>query len=162
MAYIDLARFRLLSVMPGEDIDALETRNPGWIDAQAELVSRGLDARLNKRYATPFLAPYPAAVEDWITRILTKRAYVKRGVDPSDQQFVDVAADAQLALDEIKEAADATNGLFELPLRADLTANGITRGGPFGRSEQSPYAWTTEQARIGRDEDRNGSGSGDG
>jgi hypothetical protein len=58
------------------------------------------------------------------------------------------------ALAWLKEAADAKDGLIDLPLRADTTASGISRGGPLAYTETSPYAWTDVQAETGRSEDR--------
>ncbi len=159
MAYLDKAAFAILTVMPAESVDAIEVVAPGWIDAQLEYWSKQIDSRLSKRYATPFAAPYPEAVTGWLARIVTVRCFLKRGVDPSDMQFDEYKADAAAAMEEIKEAADSNEGLFDLPLRADTTASGISRGGPFGYSEASPYVWTDGQAETGRNEDRNGGGS---
>jgi hypothetical protein len=84
---------------------------------------------------------------------VTIRAWMKRGFDPNDLATEEYKADAAAAMEEIKEAANADTGLFELPLRADTTASGISKGGPLGYTEASPYVWTDEQARAGRDED---------
>ncbi len=53
----------------------------------------------------------------------------------------------------MKEAADSAEGLFELPLRADLETSGVSKGGPLGYTEASPYRWTDRQADDGRNED---------
>jgi hypothetical protein len=158
-AYLDRTGFKSLSVMPAVDLDALETEAAGWIDAQLTSVSRWIDSRLAKRYATPFTAPYPDVVTGWLAKIVTKRCYLRRGVDPTDPQFVEIKADADTALAEIKEAADAVDGLFELPLRADTTASGVSKGTPSVYSERSPYSWTSIQGDAGRNDDSNGGGS---
>ncbi len=158
-AYLDLAGFKDLTVMPSEFSNAIETISPGWIDAQLAYWSMQIDARLSKRYATPFASPYPVALTGWLARIVTVRAWLRRGVDPNDQQFSEVKADADAAWAEIKEAADSNTGLFELPLRADTNASGVARGGPFGYSEQSPYVGFDIQRDVGRTEDSNRGGS---
>ena len=59
------------------------------------------------------------------------------------------------AKDEIKEAADSVDGLFDLPLiMAGAATSAITSGGPMGSSSASPYRWTDDQFTRGNDEDR--------
>lgn len=161
-SYLTLAQFKSLSTMPSASIDELENvLAPGWIDAQLELVSADIDARLRKRYAAPFSAPVPLKVRAWVARIVTREAFLKRGIDPTDRQFETIDAAATKADQEITEAADSEKGLFDLPLREDTTATGISRGGPYGYSEASPYVGFDQQAEIGRGEDAAGRGSGD-
>lgn len=158
-AYLTLAKFKTLTVMPGSFVDAIETASPGWTDAQLAYWSDWIDSRLRKRYAVPFVAPVPSTVEGWLMRIVTVRCYLRRGVDPTDQQYADIKADDVAARDEIREAADSDTGLFDLPLRADLTnVSGISQGSPRTYSEQSPYAWTDVQGQAGRQQDENGNG----
>lgn len=158
-AYLDLATFKTLTLMPASDVDALNTLAPGWIDAQLEYYSRWIDARLRKRYAVPFPLPAPEAVREWLNRIVTVRAFLRRGVDPTDLQFQAIVADRDDALTDIKEAADSVTGLFELPLLDTGDDSDVTKGGPFAYSEQSPYVWTDLQRTSATDEDRNGSGT---
>ncbi len=153
MPYLDLTSFKALTIMPADHADAIQLVAPGWIDSQLVYWSGWIDSRLRKRYAAPFESPYPEAVTGWLARLVTVRAYLKRGVDPNDPQFEEIRADAERAMTEIKEAADGDVGLFDLPLRADTTAAGISKGGPLGYSEASPYVWTDEQAATGRAED---------
>lgn len=159
MAYLTVAGFKDFSLMPSALVDELEEIAAGFLDQQLESESRRIDSRLRKRYAVPFEAPVPVAVQGWLARIVTVRAFLKRGVDPTDAQFTEIKADADAAIAELKEAADSNEGLFDLPVRADSTATGISRGGPFGYSEASPYVWTDLQVATGRDEDRDGSGT---
>lgn len=158
-AYLDLAGFKDLSEMPATSIDELEVVHPGWVDAQLEYWSSQIDARLTKRYAAPFASPYPLAVKGWLARVVTVRALRRLGVDSTDEQYADMKADAEAAWAEIKEAADSNEGLYELPLRADTTETGISRGGPYGYAEQSPYVWTDKQVADGRAEDAAGDGT---
>ena len=159
MAYLDKDAFAALTVMPEEYVAQIEMVSPGWVDGQLEYWSRQIDSRLAKRYAVPFSSPYPVAVCGWLARIVTVKCFLKRGVDPQDEQFDEYKSDAAAAMDEIKEAANSETGLFELPLRADKNASGISRGGTFGYSETSPYVWADIQGRVGHAEDRNGGGS---
>lgn len=158
-AYLNKAAFANLTVCPSGYLDAIDLGTPGWVDAQLEHVSAWIDARLSKRYSVPFAEPYPIAVLGWLVRIVTVRCYIKRGVDATDEQFTTIRDDAVAAEAEVKEAADSQFGLFELPLRANTTQTGVTHSGPWGYSEQSPYAWADEQRRVGREEDRNGRGT---
>jgi phage gp36-like protein len=161
-AYLTAAEFKLLTPMPASDVDALESAAPGWLAAQLEQSSADIDARLRKRYAVPFGSPAPHAVRGWLARIVTRRAYLRRGVDPTDPQFAEIVKDAEQAVLEIAEAANGETGLFDLPLRADTTATGITKGGPLGYSEQSPYVAFDRQGEIGRSEDAAGRGTSGG
>lgn len=158
--YLTIERFRTLSAMPGAAIDRLEAIAPGWLLAKLTTRSRWIDSRLAKRYATPFGSPVPEAVEDWLARIVTLPAFLRHGVDPTDAQFVEIKADAEKAVEEIAEAADAEKGAFELPLREDAPGtSGISKGAPYVYSERSPTLWTHTQARRGREERRNGRGT---
>ena len=59
---------------------------------------------------------------------------------------MEILAEAERAREQMKEAADSEIGLYDLPLLNDVTTDGISKGGPLGYSEQSPYSWTDEQA----------------
>lgn len=159
MAYLDKDAFAERTIMPSEYVDAIETVSAGWIDLQLEEWSAWIDSRLRKRYAVPFQAPYPAAVTAWLTRLVTVRCYLKRGVEATDEQYITIEQDAKEARAEVLEAADSMAGLFDLPLRSNTTATGIDRSGPFAYTEQSPYVWATQQRRMGRNEDSNGGGT---
>lgn len=157
--YLDIDGFRDLTTMPSAAVDELEIVAPGFLEKQLEAWSAWLDSRLSKRYAAPFSAPYPIAVRMWLARIVTPRAFQRRGVDATDEQYIDIRDDAKAAEAEVLEAANSETGLFDLPLRADTSASGISKGGPFVYSEQSPYVGFDEQRRTGRNEDRSGGGT---
>lgn len=159
-AYITIDRFKLLSTIPGGFVDAVELVTPGFTAAQLEYWSRWIDAQLAKRYRTPFSAPIPIAIEGWLTRIVTPRIWSKRGVDPTDEQWLEVKADDEAARTEVKEASDGQLGLYDLPLNdgAD-SASGIARGMPLVYSEASPYVGFDQQYRRGHSEDGSGSGT---
>ena len=159
MAYLTTSEFKTRSLIPSGYVDDIESVDSGWTLIQLEEASAWIDSRLRKRYAAPFTSPCPVAVLSWLTKLVTVRCYLKRGVEATDEQFVSIQQDAMDAKAEIKEAADSNVGLFDLPLRSDTTATGIDRSGPFSYSEQSPYVGFSRQARTGRTEDGNGSGS---
>lgn len=145
MAYLDLAGFRARTVMPSEDVDDLEDREPGFILVQLSEGSTRIDARLRKRYAVPFAQPYPELVLSWLTRLVTYVCYLKRGFNPSDEQAADIKQAALDAASEIKEAADAKDGLWDLPVRDTADGSAISKGGCFVYAEASPWTWTDRQ-----------------
>ena len=156
--YLDLTSFKALSTMPSGIVDDVESVSSGWVLGQLGYWSAWIDSRLGKRYAVPFSSPYPVAVTGWLARIVTLQVWLKRGIDATDEQFLEIKSDANAARDEIKAAANSNVGLFDLPERADVSTSGISRGGPLSYSESSPYVWADRQRRIGREEDRNGGG----
>ncbi len=149
----DVTAFRLRSDMPGEDVDLLEDREAGYLDATIAGVRADIYARLRKRYDVTFADGEPEIVKRWIAKITTPDAYRKRGTNPGDASIALLEADRTRAYDQIKEAADSATGLYDLPLLAESSASGISRGGPLGYSEQSPYTWTDRQAEDGVTED---------
>lgn len=158
-AYLTVAELKLLSIMPSGDIDAVETIAAGWIDANLEKASRDVDSRLRKRYSVPFEAPYPDKVQQWVADIVTPRVYLRRGVNALDAQFQSVEQLANRALAEIEEAANAEHGLFDLPLRSDTTATGITAPTTLAYAEASPYVGFDMQRLNAHDEDDSGEGT---
>jgi hypothetical protein len=158
--FSNLAAYEICSTLPIEWIAEVATRHPGWIEKQIDLVSAlEVDARLAKRYVTPFASPPPLAVQSWAARILDARVLIRRGIDPVDDQYLAILADANAAKAEMAEAANAEAGLYDLPLRADTDASGIARPMPRSYSEASPYVWTTRQSARGRTEDGIGEGT---
>ena len=157
--YLTIESFTALAICPAEYIEFIETQQAGWVDGQLAFWSGYIDTRLAKRYATPFASDSPPiVVQGWLARLVTPKIYLKRGVDNTDAQIVAVQDDAKEAVSEIAEAANSKDGLYELPLRQDAPGGqGITRGAPLVYTETSPYVWMTNQAEIGRSEDRNGS-----
>ena len=147
--------------MPQTDIDAVEGETPGFTNARLATHSAKIDTRLRKRYAVPFspLRVYPEAVLEWLTKIVTFELYLKRGVDPSDQSLALVKADKEQAEAELKEAADAQSGLFDLPVLDVGDSSAVTKGGPLCYTETSPYVFTDIQVSAGRREDSNRGGT---
>lgn len=103
--------------------------------------------------------PIPEVVLRWITDIGTPMVYRKRGINPSDPTYGDLKDAATRAEEEITEAANSKDGLFDLPLSDDNAPSNVTQGGPLGYSETSPYAWTDIEANVGSNEDAFGRGT---
>jgi hypothetical protein len=161
-SYLDLSSFRSATDAPSETVDEVELRYPGWIDFRLAIKSQWIDSRLRKRYATPFVSPYPLVIVDWLSRIVTPIMMRKRGVDAADEEYLEYVKDRETAEKEVLEAANAEEGLFDLPLRADTSVPGIVAPQVLGYSESSPYVAFDIQAQQAREEDCNGVGSGDG
>jgi hypothetical protein len=158
--YLGVDGFGMRTIMPTEMVARLENKSPGWLQTKLNAKSAWINAKLWKRYAVPFVSPYPEIILDWLAALVTPEAYAKIGFNPSSEQDKSsILEPADQARDEIDEAADAEKGKFELPLRQDTTAPGISRGAPFVYSEQSPYVWADRQSLAARGEDgrRNGS-----
>lgn len=150
--YMTVAEFRVRTIMPQAEVDVLESREPDFLQTTLNDCSEWVNARLQKRYATPFVAPYPAIVLMWVVRLATPIAYGKLGWQPSSESdAAAVLSPATEAKAEIKEAADSKEGLFELPLRQDTTATGVSRGAPICYTETSPYVWADIQLENAED-----------
>lgn len=148
--------FEGLSIMPLDAQAELEDRRPNFRQNQLNHYWNKIQARLRPRYdVAAMAADPPETVVGWLVDLVTKKCYDARGYDPSNPS--DESAIKQAAIDaenEIKEAADSEKGLFHLPLLASIEdEDGVTKGGPLGSSEQSPYVWADEQAELGRIED---------
>lgn len=149
MSYVTTEEFAAMSSMPASHVEDLNCQAPLYLDNLLAEISSRIDAKLRKRYAVPFKAPVPAIVKGWVVRIATPRAYIRIGVNPSDEQFQLLQSDAEEAWKEVGEAADATDGLFDLPLRADTSQSGISTAATLAYSEASPYtAFDVQRRRV--------------
>ncbi len=147
--------FRTRTFMPKADVDGLWAADPGYLEAALAGALANITARLRKRYLTPFAPagavgpnPKPEIVVQWQARLVTPQAYLARGYNPQDQALTAAREDRDQALVEIKEAADATDGLYDIPLLDTGAPTGISLGGPLGYSEASPYSWVDAQSDI--------------
>ncbi|WP_438041440.1 hypothetical protein [Sorangium sp. So ce128] len=150
MPYLTVPEFRTRSIMPGEDIDELETRYPGFLGAKLEEHSSRIDSRLVKRYVVPLRsrttdAP-PEIVYAWLTAFVTLDAYLRRGFNPSSEQDAYISAQRDWADEDIKETSDAENGRYELVLVTDgVGASAVSKGTPLSYAEPDPYSWQYRQ-----------------
>lgn len=149
-SYLDLAGFRSRTIMPSPDVDEVELVEPGFITRALEARSAWINAQLDRRYVTPFAAPYPETVLDWLTRLVTPLVYNKRGINRSDSQFEEIKEQAKTVGEELADAANSATGRFDLPLRSDTEVSAVARGGPLVYAEASPYTFADVQAEIVR------------
>lgn len=147
---LDLDGFRERTIVPPEDVNALEARREGFIARRLAYWSSLIEARLRKRYVVPFVAPVPDIVLGWLVDLVTVDVYNARGWNPSDEQAAEIVQAKTDALELLKEAADSETGLFDLPLRNDLPTSAIVADVPFGYSEQDPYTAFDRQAEVFR------------
>lgn len=157
--YLTLNEFKQLALMPASFVDEVETQSPGFTMKQIELTSARINSRLSKRYDTPFGHPAPIAVQGWVVNLVQPSIELKRGVGPESSNIDEYKRLAQETVAEIKEAADAESGLFDLPLRGDTDATGIARGAALVYTETSPYVQADVQAELAHEEDRTRYGS---
>jgi hypothetical protein len=146
LAYLTTAEFDLINSLPGISLDEIENNYPGWLSATLVSFSAVIDARLAKRYATPFASPVSEQVKNWLVRLVNIRVLLKVGTNSNDSQVQILLDDANLVLAELKEAADAKEGLYDLPLRADTNVSGITKPTILTTSDPNPYIGLRTQA----------------
>lgn len=132
--------------MAVDQVDFLLATYPGHIERRLAINESKMSARLAKRYAVPFADPAPEAYVGWVVDLTTLDCKLKLGFDPSAAQDALVSDAAKAALEDAKEAADSEVGLFDLPLRQNAQGtSGISRGGPRGYSDATPYTWMDRQ-----------------
>lgn len=106
----------------------------------------GLD---NSYAAAP---PVPEILLSWLVALVDYAVMRKRRGNPDDPGLVMFKENADLARDEIKEAADSKDGLFDLPSSEDQDS-AVTTASPLGYSETSPYVAFDIEANIATQED---------
>jgi hypothetical protein len=144
--------FRTRTFMPKQDVDDLWQSDPGYLEAALAGALANITARLRKRYRTPFdpagvvgTNPKPEIVVMWQSRLVTPQAYLARGYNPSDPGIQAAREDRDAAVAEIKEAADAVDGLYDIPLLDTVDDTRVSKGGPTAYAEPSPYDWLDVQ-----------------
>lgn len=128
-------------------VDEVEQLHPGFIEAHLRKKSGTIDGLLAKNFAAPFDAPYPDKVTEWLQRLVEPIVYLKRGVEQSDAQFATLIEDAKAANEELQNAANASENLWNLPLRSDLPKTDARRPSVLSRSDPTCYDWMARQAR---------------
>jgi hypothetical protein len=163
VAYLDLAGFKVRTLMASGDVDYVETVEPGFVAARLKLRSSYIDGRLRKRYGQsgqlPFTAP-PEIILSWLVAMVTYEVMRKRGFNPQDPVGELYTKDNETAMAELKEAADSKDGLFDLPA-VENGDSAVTTGGPLGYAETSPYVWQNFERNKGRAEDAQVAASSD-
>lgn len=156
MAYVDLDYVCLVSPIREDAARSYDADHPNSFAAIAEAVSRMFDARLAKRYATPFdTTKPPEALRFHVGNVVAYQLWLKIGYDPGSQQDSNIKEARDEALAWLKDAADSVEGLVELPRREDATktdAIAVSRSKPLAYSEATPFEWTRRQAERVRGE----------
>lgn len=151
--------------MPPDDMDRLETKRPGFVEAQLTAESNWLDSILRKRYDAPFvlsvsadtgLMAYPPQVQEWIVRIVTWIAYLGLGTNPNDLQTPTLEKRHDDAKAEVLEAVSSEIARWDIPLATG--SGGPTKKGPRTYTESSPYVFTDRQRVQGGEQDAAGTG----
>jgi hypothetical protein len=145
----EVVDFRTRTIMPATDVDRVWGANPGFLEATIAGELADIHDRLRKRYRVPF-SPRPDIVKRWLASKVTPLAYLKLGTQPNDPTMAVVEKQRETADTQIKEAADAHEGLYDLPLLDTADTSAVVKGGPFAYSEASPYDWLDEQAEAVR------------
>ncbi len=160
---LTLAGWTGRTIMPVDDVTDLQAREPGFLQKRLDGRWSWTMARLAKRYDVKAMQDNPPEIVFiWLTALVTFDAYSKRGFNPSSESDKAAILDAYTeAKAEIREAADSKDGLFDLPLLAanSPSTSGVSRSGPLGYSETSPYVWTDSQAIAASFEDPTGRGT---
>lgn len=148
------------TLLPVSYVEQVMAQAPLFVDNALEDRSGYIDSLLGKRYAVPFvIEPYPNVIKRWLTVLVSLDVYMKRGFNPTDDDAQLFVKQFDTSVAELKEAADAKDGLYELPLRQDVPGVGITKGFARTYTETSPFVWKRIQREIGGGEDRSGYGT---
>lgn len=156
-SYLDVAGFKARTTAPAALVDgehipvtnaAARAAWTTFVESRLKFWTSRINARLRKRYATPFKEPVLEVVLGWLATLATPDLYRRRGWDPSDAHAQDITKEADDVLSDLEEAANAEDGLFDLPLREDVDETAIEKGGPFVYSEQSAYDFVDVQAEA--------------
>jgi hypothetical protein len=152
-SYMTLAEYKTRTTIPASLVDSCTERGKDpafWLAMHSSTIR----ARLVKRYAVDFgdPGPVPDQIIEWLIVLMDIEVWKTVGGNPEGRIDGWYDTDAKRVRDELKEAVDSKDGLFELPLRSTdpLGSSAVNVGGPLGYSEASPYAWTDRQVEAVR------------
>jgi hypothetical protein len=151
-SYLTLAAYRSITTLDGSIVDLCVAKGKDvqrWLD----LDSAHIRSRLVKRYAIDWTEvenqPAPDKIIQWLILLVDIPVCKCVGATPEGRVDDWVREDETRVNDELKEAADAENGLFELPLR-ETGASAIHIGVPHVVSYQMPWNYNDRLARERR------------
>jgi hypothetical protein len=154
-SYLTTAQYRSITTLDGSLVDLCTSKGKDvqrWLD----MASAHIRSRLVKRYAVDFAAPGPTPdkIIEWLALLVDIPVCKCVGATPEGRVDDWAREDEARVNAELKEAADAENGMFELPLRnTDPTgASAINKGGPFVASNTTIYGFFDAQ-QTARDSD---------
>ena len=154
--YLALATYKQRTTIDASIVTLCENKGKDvawWLES----ASAQINTRLAKRYAVDFASPGPVPdqIIFWLIRLVNIDVWECAGGLPEGREDGWADAARKQVYEEIKEAADAENGLYELPLRNTdpLGASAINKGGPMVVSFNTIYGHFDAQAA-----DRDGGG----
>ena len=143
--YLALASYRSKTTIDGSLVDLCVAKGKDvawWLES----ASAQINTRLAKRYAVDFASPGPVPdqIIFWLIRLVNIDVWECAGGLPEGREDGWADAARKQVYEEIKEAADAENGLYELPLRnTDTLGNSaVNKGAPFVHEDMTVHhAW---------------------
>lgn len=158
-AYLSADAFKArVEFLRPEDVDGMEQWRSGVTLMVLTRWSAWIDARLSKRYATPFNPP-PEVLLGWLTDLASETLRNMRGYEASDPQMQRMLDRVTTAKAEIEEAASSRDALFGLPASDGKDASAVAFAGPLSYSEASPFVSADVQERQAFFEDERGFGT---
>jgi hypothetical protein len=99
--------------------------------------------------------PVPEAILGWLVALIDVKVLLKKF--STLVNFPEFKETAKTAVDEISQAANSKDGLFDLPVTEDAAdGSAITTAGPLWSTNMSPYAGADFQERVAACEDASG------
>lgn len=141
-SYLTIAAYRSKTTVDESLIDLCLTKGKDvqwWLDGASEEIN----ARLAKRYAVDFNAPgpVPLVILRWLIRLVNIDVWECAGGLPEGREDGWADAARKQVYDDLEKAADAENGLYELPLRNTdaLGSSAVNKGAPFVHEDATAY-----------------------
>lgn len=91
--------------------------------------------------------PVPETILRWLTDLVTEDVAIRHGINSNDPLWTKIDDRVKLTRQQIEQAANTKDGLWDLPVSEDL-GSAVDTGGPRGVAQASPYAWTYQQVRA--------------
>ena len=143
----DLPTVKTWCNLTSKQVDEIEREMPGRILTRATGAQGEIDGRLRKRaanlpqYPIPFPEPVPPKVLEWMGWLLTPVLYELSGLQMTDEMQQRIERRSDRAYEQIKEAADAVDGLYDLPFSADSQESMIAEPATLFRSDPNCFAF---------------------
>ena len=132
--YLALATYKQRTTIDASLVQLCENKGKDvawWLES----ASAQINTRLAKRYAVDFASPGPVPdqIIFWLIRLVNIDVWECAGGLPEGREDGWADAARKQVYEEIKEAADAENGLYELPLKNTdtLGSSAVNKGAPF-------------------------------
>lgn len=132
--YLALATYKQRTTIDASVVQLCENKGKDvswWLES----ASAQINTRLTKRYAVDFTSPGPVPdqIIFWLIRLVNIDVWECAGGLPEGREDGWADAARKQVYEELKEAADAENGLYELPLRNTdtLGSSAVNKGASF-------------------------------